>query len=165
MPTNRHRRPRMRRANVSVFIDEDRQQSLCDGILLDFIFGHDPAAIAGAWEQHGQEITVRYIQRSPGHRPWAWWRFSAPKELRRRVTTPRWEPDAADRHQFATAADAKMRPGTWYFEKEPPSFGLPLPFYKDSPYFESEADYLARHRLLTPDEKAALAKTKEAATR
>jgi hypothetical protein len=153
MPTNRHRRPRLRRSNQRIELGEHHREMLCTGSL--FFEAAEPEWQRVAWAQYGSEITAQFIREHPGKRPWAWWIFDA-TELRRRLTKPRWKPDEMDTHHFAVAAREKMNPSA--FDNEPCSFGLPRPFYQDSPFFESEAAYLERHGLLTAEEKTALAK-------
>lgn len=30
------------------------------------------------WRAHGERLTAEYRRETPGHRPWAWWRWDAP---------------------------------------------------------------------------------------
>lgn len=101
-----------------------------------FLFGAgDPADTpenyAALWQAYGDEVLADWIVEHPGTRPAAWWKLEAP-EPRRRVD------GGQERH------NVKL------------SFGLPNVFTCADDWsaeYESEADYLARHDLLTPTER------------
>ncbi len=38
----------------------------------------DDDELRAEWEQLRDELLPEFIAKNPGHRPWAWWRFSAP---------------------------------------------------------------------------------------
>lgn len=96
-------------------------------------------------------MLAEFIAENPGKRPWAWWQYEAPKQLRRRLGgtgTPASE--FADCSPFA----------------EGTSFGKPRCFGEDyddgdPPRYEEEAEYLDRHGLLTPEERTKLARPKK----
>jgi hypothetical protein len=85
------------------------------------------------WNALRGELLPTFISDHPGTRPWAWWRFES-KEPRRQVND----------------GPASEGPANY--------FGCPSVFLGMPPsdMFESEADYLRRHNLLTPDEKRLL---------
>jgi len=89
------------------------------------------------WEQVRDQLVAEFIEAHPGCRPWAWWRFDAPPERRRRIRP----------------ADA-MTPANfdWALAK---GCGLPSEHHSvvivDAD-FETQAEYLRRHNLLTSAE-------------
>lgn len=101
-----------------------------------------------AWLHLRDELLPRFITEHPGRRPWAWWAFDS-LVLRRRIgggTHPHDHPD------WPSACPKEF----W--------FGLPSPYrwlpdgehfhpHEKHPAYESEADYLRRLKLLTPDEE------------
>lgn len=102
----------------------------------------DPA-IEQAWRAVGQRLTTAYILKSPGQRPAAWWHFSAPEPLRKRLSG---KGEISPRHLTADSLFFRTR------------FGLPLWYRRGTvdpdnlPVHESQAAYLKRHALLTPGE-------------
>jgi len=99
-----------------------------------------PDELADAWEELRETIMRDFIAKNPGHRPWAWWEWDSPAELRLEAA-PGTEPVGDER----------------WFGKPPCYAGLPTPEY------ESEADYLERHDLLTEAERKALGRPQPAA--
>lgn len=97
------------------------------------------------WNEHREEILEAWLQRDeagrggPGTRPWAWWAFDAPRELRRVVEgeVP-WLPIE-----------------NWPRDT---SFGKPTRFALDpsAMRWEAEVIYLTRHGLVMPAERRAL---------
>ena len=126
-----------------------------------WIEGNVPDALA-------EHLSDYERQPDPGGRPAFWWRFDpdVPKERRRRLLTvvemvPR---PGTVYHDFVerapTAADVAnawrcTRPGEG-------RFGLPISGDGYPGKFESSADFLRRHGLLSSEEKAALAKKETA---
>lgn len=100
----------------------------------------DEHKVRGLWEANRMQLLADWILEKPGTRPWGWWRFDSPAELRRRIGG------------IGTALTERLGGGSPHF------FGMPSCYagdYEDKnpPKFESERDYLARHGLLTRVEK------------
>ena len=111
------------------------------------------------YERHASVFLRHTIARRPGHRPWAWWEFDA----------PRWEdglPEHVRDFPRVWAIPRRRIGGTGTPAWECPemramapllNFGVPLLFGSDydpadPPRYESEADYLTHHDLLAPGE-------------
>lgn len=148
----RRYRRRRRKPDDSRFTDAHRLELLTGMDLFDEGFRADEKARRAAWFAHRDQLLAFWLQDpetvnstpapgGPGTRPWAWWRYEAPG-LRREL------------------GNAPLKPCPVSGE----SFGIPLgyrhPGYDpdDPPIYETEAAYLARHGLLTADERAQLAK-------
>ena len=100
------------------------------------------------WEQYKDDLMAGRFQfrwfgqtenREPGKRPWAWWEFHG---------VPKYGP-----RKLIRGEDRKV--GLWY------SFGLPafVTEFDDGDQYETQAEYLERNGLLTPEEQAELRKT------
>jgi len=89
-------------------------------------------------EACGIYLLVLLKQHGPGRRPWRWWEYFAPEKHRRRID-PRGAGPAGERWAFGVP-----------FQLE----GSALAGVRDWPCFESELDYLRRHRLLLPGEES-----------
>ncbi len=89
-----------------------------------------------AWEAFGRKLLAEFITEKPGRRPWAWWHFDAARPRRKLDDGP---PDEGE--------------GSLYFgvPVAAGSMGIPRGEY------ETEAEYLNRHGLLTAAERRALA--------
>ena len=111
------------------------------------------------WREHGHDVVRQWITKRPGSRPAMWWQYSAPEKERHRVGgvgTPMHE---------CTATMLRLRlglPVDWlsadlaeYFQSEG-DFPWPAADPADPPLFESQAEYLRRHNLLTADERKRL---------
>jgi hypothetical protein len=106
------------------------------------------------WRQNERAVIEHFAVRSPGRRPWAWWKFSAP-EPRRRLGgrgTPLCE---------FTAYAPELHFGIPAFWRRANDFcdllklderRWPAIDPDDPPIYESEATYLKRLRLLLPGE-------------
>jgi hypothetical protein len=97
-------------------------------------------AVRAVWNCYSRRITEAHARRFPGTRPAAFWWFDAPKPRREQVSG----------HEYAAGAEPDYRKKLW--------FGVPCCFgfseHEDPPVFESTAEYLARHKLLLPFERA-----------
>jgi len=98
---------------------------------------HDDEQLRGLWEAYGHQLLADWILEHPGTRPWAWWKYSAPAEPRRRI-----------------GGIGTPRRGSPFW------FGKPGQFEGDyvvanPPTWEPEVEYLRRHGLLTPSEAGA----------
>ena len=119
------------------------------------------------WQTWGPSVLARWIQERPGTRPSLWWKFSAPRLPAQGTKTfydgtipePRQRLGGVGRTQMDAGAD-------WV-----PFYRCGLPasrecweFFDPSepPVFESQASYLKRHGLLTPEETEALKDRPEA---
>lgn len=119
-----------------------------------YFFKIDDEKVKAAWESVGADLTAECIKRSPGSRPWAWWRFDAP-EPRRRVGgrgTLRNEVFAGwkialvfgvPRHITNWINGADVRVGADAIPLDP----------KNPPTFESQATFLRRLGLLVSGEE------------
>jgi len=91
--------------------------------------------IATEWERHGAELLAAWVADRPGSRPWAWWRIvGVPAHGPRRQLLP--GPEAvgpSDWFGIASVHRAPTVPGQ----------------------YESEGEYLRRHKLLLDGELAA----------
>ena len=112
--------------------------------------------MAKHWERYREKLLPDWIQEKPGTRPYSWWLFDCPLELRRfLVDGKEWEPA---RRQYM-GRDQWVRStsyGTHRFIGGPgvpdsPSMFTPPEDYGAEDY-EPERDYLARHGLLTDEE-------------
>jgi hypothetical protein len=129
------------------------------------------------WKTHRPAILADWMRAHPGSRPFAWWVWDAPEKLRRRVGgigTARADVLAMEPEvrfgidvSFLDAEDV-----SWYTDPRD-IHGKPVPeleSFRESPFeadafdpadpprFESQAAYLARHGLLTADERERLPK-------
>ncbi len=99
---------------------------------------HTPAVdddALAAWHRVRRDVLADWIAKRPGTRPLAWWRYEAPTPMRR-IVQGRGRPPAGD----------------------PLKYGWPENLADRSEHvsIESEAAYLERHELLTPEERAGL---------
>lgn len=93
----------------------------------------------------------------PGTRPWAWWEFDAPNDGRRLLVVADMVPregtpfhDSVERRATAEDLARISRDGKG-------GFGLPAGESGEWPHtFETEAEYLNRHGLLTAEERRAI---------
>jgi hypothetical protein len=105
----------------------------------------DGAGARRLWERTRGELLPEWIREHPGTRPHIWWEVDAPRGtdaddptmgILRRMCDPR----------------RRKRPrgqGTAVFAS---NFGLPFDVAKDDPGYETEREYLTRHKLLTEQE-------------
>lgn len=94
--------------------------------------------LKATWHTHRDQILGEWIRRSPGCRPWAWWRYDSP-EPRRRLGG-KGEVFAPGKLDFGIELDWIARS----VDRDNP------------PRYESEAAYLSRHGLLTEAEQRRL---------
>lgn len=76
-----------RRRTANRALPVDVQHYLVTGELPDdtdfelfALAGHNKAALRAAWDSARDEVLAEWIRDHPGTRPWAWWRFDAPRE-------------------------------------------------------------------------------------
>jgi hypothetical protein len=108
-----------------------------EGVMV--LYTEDRAAL---WAGHRNVVLPRWIAAHRGSRPSGWWGFESPADPRRRTGGT----------------------GTTYPEErgwtQHYHLGLPTEWAtldpRDPPCFESQAAYLRRHRLLTPEERTHL---------
>ncbi len=122
------------------------------------IFAWEKEARRVAWEDLREGLLADWIEEHPGTRPWAWWKYDAPKAK---------APGVPDWH-LSEMVEPRLRVGgsgapSW--EKYPailPYFTRGIPdswegFDKaDPPLIESEASYLKRLGLFLPGEEKRL---------
>jgi hypothetical protein len=129
------------------------------------------------WAAHESEFMAGWIAHHPGTRPAAWWAYSAPEPLRRRLGGTGTEraavlgmaPDVRFGIDVGFLDDEDIE---WYSGRAKDVHGKVLfPEWQadpltadaydpqDPPRFESQASFLARHGLLTADERERLPKT------
>jgi hypothetical protein len=125
-------------------VPESVARGLCSkwGVALSLLPGQGQQL----WNDHRDAILVDWLQARPGRRPWSWWSWDA-REPRRVVSgaellLPVIEPD-----DWAWV---------WRTTFGVPAFRQVRDVAAGDPRIESEAAYLARLDLLTPDERAAL---------
>jgi hypothetical protein len=106
------------------------------------------------WEQHCDAIVLHHIKRHPGTRPLLWWRFSAP-EPRRRVGG-----EGSPLHECSAGAANLIFgvPMSWRRPRDFLTVGTPISD-TNPPMYESEATYLARHKLFLPHERKRLTRS------
>jgi hypothetical protein len=137
LATNRKFRRRERRLDL-VELDKDCRFELEHGRPLIVGFGGNLEAFKAAWELHGPEILEEFIRDHPGKRPFACWLLVHKKE--RPVVDNSWP----------TTGEGKA-----VMRQEHTHYGF---FHTDyhPPIQEAEANYLARHGLLTDEERRIL---------
>ena len=119
------------------------------------------------WETWGPSVLARWIQDRPGSRPSLWWKYTAPR-LPAKGIKAIYDGKLLDlRQQVGGAGTTKWEGG----ENWIPYYFCGLPATKncwmgldpnEPPVFESQASYLKRHGLLTPEEEKALESRPEA---
>lgn len=122
----------------------------------DSLFRPGRPSAAELWRDYGPDVLHAWVDKRPGTRPRLWWIYDAPEPQRRRLG------GVGTAMHECTATALRLRlglPVDWlsaglaaYFRREDPAFDWPGVDASDPPRFESEARYLARHRLLTTDE-------------
>jgi hypothetical protein len=103
------------------------------------------------WAEHREAIVQHHIRRRPGTRPFRWWEFDSPGPRRKLggIGTPLHEGSGfITPLEFGIPSDWCVRGG--YFTE-----GVPID-PADPPAFESEAAFLARHKLFLPGERERL---------
>ena len=171
MPTNRTRRSRQ----VSTLTDDEREWLYADDTD-NFLFFHDEKEMLNLWKSYCDEVLTFWTQNKPCTRPLRWWDYEAPRwndpfegwfihgtmpEPRQRIGgigTPSYEvlrlcPSffKGVSRSWITEVDIKHHTDSF---KGKNVFPIDR---NDPPTFESEAAYLQRHDLLTPQEKKYLA--------
>lgn len=99
---------------------------------------------AAAWDHFRDEVMPEWIQKKPGTRPRAWWKFDMPPGTRRERIDGKPHP-----HD-----QGNVDPDRRLFRGMPARVGLK---HKDAAY-ESEESFLERHSLLSDAEVQALEK-------
>ena len=180
MSTKRQRRPQGRREPVSdvvwQFLETGDLHAEDPNEFLDlFHLTGNGDALRAVWiKHHDDEILEDFITECPGRRPWAWWEYDAP-ELRRRVggtgtekwiglrahlpvhafgIPAAWTDEWEVRYYTGRAVDVHGHPIGQEFRGR--HFAGVAIVADDLPRFESEAAFLARHHLLSADERAQL---------
>jgi hypothetical protein len=98
------------------------------------------------WDELKDDILAEHVKRSPGSRPWAWWKWEA-TEMRRVMGLDR--DIVGDETDRLPAFEDPNLPA--HFKRN--YFGKPNIY--DGFLYESEEEYLERLGLLTREEKAA----------
>lgn len=152
MPTKRAKKTRTIKLDIHpVHLD----------MLYDKPVGKSFAAIQGPskedWNAHKAEILSYWIRKHPGTRPSYWWQFEAPEPRRRLGGVGQ----AAHEVLNYVESYAYGLPTLWVDNEYigEPEQGLQPIDPGDPPRFESQAAYLARHGLLTEEEKRLLAES------
>ena len=153
MPTNRSRRPRNRRhAEISEvawrFLNDapaPGDSDTWEHFMLKYNH-HDHGrgySCEDLWNLYADEITAAWIKERPGTRPKCWWRYSAPRRAAQ----------GHQKHMHPLIEPRRVLSGSATTEDRAPAgdFGIPQ-FHDESERIESQAAYLKRHGLLTPDE-------------
>lgn len=106
------------------------------------LFGQcDQRAMREAWDKLKPTILPQFIALNPCRRPFAWWKYDSPKDepLRRYTGTSPFDQDDAPEHTQVV-----------WFGKCPV---LWQESFDDPPVWETQAEYLQRHDLLTAAER------------
>lgn len=111
------------------------------------------------WERTKYEIMEKWAREHPGTRPWAWWRYDAPRDA---ALSSEWREDV-----FPIQRRKLSGSGIPAWERTPAlfpvvNFGVPSMAdidWGDLPIFESQATYLKRHGLLPKSEENRLETT------
>jgi hypothetical protein len=119
------------------FSDRFTEEEQCD----IFLMLCSDRKLRATWESHKAEVLAGWIKERPCSRPYAFWFLDAP-EPRRQVS----------------GVGNGWSPGMGMDRKGLPRYWQPEWNKNDSPIFESQATFLDRHGLLSPVEKAYLAK-------
>ena len=168
----RHGRRQLLTASVREFLETGRVAP--DAALDEYLLARGGDALQSAWRTHRSEILPEWIREYPGTRPFGWWQVDAPEPSRRRLGgtgTPAHEVLAyAAGFVFGLPShwitpflaayyrgEAREIDGqTIGVEYRGASFGGVAIDPRDPPSFESQASYLKRHHLLTPEERTRL---------
>jgi hypothetical protein len=131
MPTNRRHRLRRHRA---IDLDDFTREILLTGFDPLGILDDDDDA-RELWESHREQLLSDWIAEFPGSRPWGWWKFAAPEPMRR----------------VLSGVPLCDEPDSPQWVRESISFGrchvLDEKQVDDPPQYESEFDYLKRHKI------------------
>jgi hypothetical protein len=119
---------------------------------LHYCHEHDEDSQRALWEELKDDIVREHLKYSPGTRPWAWWKWEAP-EMRRVVGVDR-DPDDDDGTECPLPAFEDLNLPERFKDNY---FGCPNVY--DGHIYESELDYLKRHKLLLPEERNAQQKS------
>lgn len=101
-----------------------------------FVIRRDKSRLLTTWTEHKEKILTSWIRRFPGCRPFAFWLFDA-KEPRQKISGAGKVNETYPHYCFGVNE-------SWEWEEN------------DIPYFESQASYLLRHKLLMENEREAL---------
>lgn len=114
------------------------------------------------WLRFKNEIMKDWIQKYPGSRPWAWWKFESPKEKRRRVDGTGDAQTDIFKSYLKSGQVLKIKdnfpfgvPELWFQEhhkKMYPKREFEVLDKDDPPTFEGQAEYLKRHGLMSKSE-------------
>jgi len=133
------------------FLNDDLPGDMKDYPIQIFVLLNDPQVLRKLWNEYKPEILPRYIEKCPGRRPSLWWDFSAPQV---RVSWPGVSELSEPRQKISGFCflpwdnGKSLKPR--YFKGVPVVSGV-FDIYdiNDPAYFESEAQYLKRHGLLS----------------
>jgi hypothetical protein len=129
-----------------------------EGVLECFMLRGDRRNEKRMWKKYRDFILTDWIQNRPGSRPWAWWRFDA----------PRWQKSFNGAFFEGVLPEPRKQvsgDGVIEYEKYPAivprfKFGVPCDWYEvdndDPPMFEAESTYLQRHGLMSKSEEKRL---------
>ncbi len=140
MATNRSRIPRSKAEpeipewHSQWLLDGDHKTAWANGGVDAFLTTLD--CHRAAWERIGSEATAEYRKKNPGSRPWGWWVFDAPES----------------RRQIGGTGKSILIEDTHF-----PAVDFGIPRMQRGPLeFETEAEFLKRHGLLTKTEQKSL---------
>ena len=174
------RKPRLKKQIITPEIREYLETGVHTGVGSFFLAG-DRDGEAKAWKTFRLEILLDWVDRFPCTRPWAWWRYDAPRWKRKfnnawfngRLPEPRHRLSGTGTpsHEVLSYMPRfeKGIPVDWIdqqlvdgYKKDSKSQFRGIAISKDDPpIYESEASYLSRFSLLTEAEEIILKKCPE----
>lgn len=132
-----------------------------------------PEECRAAWNALRDDVLIEWVKQHPGTRPLWWWLFDAPEPQRRRlggIGDPSHEHLGIEQSYEYGIAEYWVTPydfqlyngravdihGRKILDYQEGNFSGRAPDPNDPPQFESQPTYLARHGLLSPQEKRRL---------
>lgn len=156
MPTKRNKRSRYSKPALSKEIRDYFESGNTENETIElYAIRTDKSKMQSIWDENKELLLDKFIKKYPGFRPFAWWLLESP-EPRQRIggtgKTP-WDAGKSVKPYYDMGV-----PNSWNY----PDNGKIISFDRSNPpTFESEAEYLQRHALLTPIEEKIIAENSE----